>query len=309
MRLLLACPKFVLTATAAEANSMNRWLLSLACLSVLLPSPLQANDQPMPTEDASRSVLPFRLSSGYLIQVEGRIGSQTHLKFLLDTGASISIVGQKFAQKLKLPLRPAQSFNFDRNLRWETTTIPDVQFGPVRAANVAVLVGDLTRYSEFAGKADAIIGMDLLRLSDFTVEYGSSRLIFDPGPPRTYLPGGDPMDKCLIVELQVQGRRVRLIVDTGMQGILLYEERLRRNVPELRTVGTIKNASLGGRLSVKQATLPDVLLGNRNRNLPVVLVSAPAGDILPGIDGVVGITALQARRIHFDFAGKTVSWE
>ena len=41
----------------------------------------------MPASD-----LPFRLSSGYLIQVEGRIGDQTNLKFILDTGASISMV-------------------------------------------------------------------------------------------------------------------------------------------------------------------------------------------------------------------------
>jgi hypothetical protein len=31
--------------------------------------------------------------------------------------------------------------------------------------------------------------------------------------------------------------------------------------------------------------------------------------MLAGIDGVVGIAALQARRVHFDFSGKTLSWE
>jgi hypothetical protein len=72
------------------------------------------------------------------------------------------MVDQRIAEKLKLDSRTAKSFNFDRNLKWETATVPEVQFGPVRAANVAVLVGDLARYSEFARKADAIIGMDLL---------------------------------------------------------------------------------------------------------------------------------------------------
>src|ERR1700691_4387611 len=141
---------------------MNRWLLSLACLSLFFPSSLQADDQQRPSENTSSSLLPFQLSSGYLIQVEGRIGDQEHLKFILDTGATISIIGQKTAQKLKLEAHQAQSFNFDRNLQWETATVPEVQFGPIRAANVAVLAGDLARYSEFASKADAIIGMDLL---------------------------------------------------------------------------------------------------------------------------------------------------
>jgi predicted aspartyl protease len=309
LTLLLVSGKLVLAATTAEANSMHRWLFSLACLSLFFPSPLPADDQPRPSEIAPGGTLPFRLSSGYLIQVEGRIGDQAHLKFILDTGSTISIVGQRVAQKLRLDAHRAQSFNFDRNLQWETSTVPEVQFGRVRAANVQVLVGDLARYSAFAGKADAIIGLDLLQLSNFTIDFGAGHLIFDPGPPKTYLAGGDPMTKCLIVELQVQDRPVHLIVDTGLQGILLYEERLRRSVPGLRTSGSIKNATMGGRAPVKQATLPDVIFGEGNREVPVVFLPSPAPDMLAGIDGVVGIAALQARRVHFDFSGKTLSWE
>jgi predicted aspartyl protease len=288
---------------------MNGWLLSLACLSLFLPSPAQADDQPRPSENASSSELPFRLSSGYLIQVEGRIGDQTHLKFILDTGATISMVDQRIAKILKLDAHPAQSFNFDRSLKWETGAVPEIQFGPIRAANVVVLVGDLARYSEFARKADAVIGMDLLQLSNVTIDFGARNLIFEPTAPKTYMPGGDPMTRCLIVELQVQGSPVHLIVDTGLQGILLYEERLRKSVPGLRTAGSIKNATMGGRVQVKQATLPDVVFGNKNREVPIVFEPSPAADMLPGIDGIVGISALQARRVHFDFSGKTLSWE
>jgi predicted aspartyl protease len=288
---------------------MNRWLLSLACLSLLFPTALQASDQPRPSENASGGQLPFRLVSGYLIQVEGRIGDQTHLKFILDTGATISMVGQRVAEKLKLDAHTAQSFNFDRNLQWETATLPEVQFGPIRAGNVVVLVGDLARYSEFAGKADAVIGMDLLQLSNVAIDFGTGVLIFDPTPQKTYLAGGDPMTKCLVVELQVQDRPVHLLVDTGMPGILLYEERLRKRVPSLRTAGSLKNATMGGRVPVKQATLPDVVFGHRTREVPVLLLPSPAADMLPGIDGIVGISALQAHRIHFDFFNKTLSWE
>ena len=288
---------------------MNRWLLSLAGLSLFFPSPAQADDPPRPSENPSGSVLPFRLASGYLIQVEGRIGDQTHLKFILDTGTTISMVDQRIAEKLKLDSRTAKSFNFDRNLKWETATVPEVQFGPIRAANVTVLVGDLARYSEFAGRADAIIGMDLLNLSNLTVDFGAGNLIFDLVAPQTYLAGGDPMTKCLVVELQVQDRPVHLLVDTGLQGLLLYEGRLRNTVPGLRTAGSIKNATMGGRMQVKQATLPDVVFGKRNREVPVLFLPSPAADTLPGIDGIVGIAALQARRVHFDFYGKTLSWE
>jgi predicted aspartyl protease len=288
---------------------MNPWLLTLACLSLCFPSALQAHNQPRPAESASGSALPFRLSSGYLMQVEGRIGNQTNLKFILDTGATISIVDQRIAEKLKLDARPATSFNFDRNLKWKMATVPEVQFGPVRAANVAVLVGDLARYSDFASKADAIIGMDLLNLRNVTIDFGAGSLIFDAATPKPYLAGGDPMAKCMVLALQVQDRPVHLIVDTGLQGIVLYEERLRKSVPQLRTAGSIKNATMGGRLQVKQATLPDVVFGARNREVRVLFLPSPPADMLPGIDGILGISALQARRVHFDFSKDIVSWE
>ncbi len=249
------------------------------------------------------------MSSGYLLQVEGRIGDQTQLKFILDTGATISMVSQRVAEKLNLDGHTAQSFNFDRKLHWEKATLPEVQFGPIRAGNVVVLVGDLARYSEFAGKADAIIGMDLLQLSNVIIDFGAGALIFDPAPQKTYVAGGDPMTKCLVVELQVQDRPVHLLVDTGSPGIFLYEERLRKKVPALRTVGSLKNATMGGRVPVKQATLPDVMFGRRNREVPVLLLPSPADDTLPGIDGIVGISVLQARRVHFDFSSKALSWE
>ncbi len=288
---------------------MKLWFFSLACLGLLIPSLSEAEVQYNSSESASTSELPFRLSSGYLIEVEGRIGSQTNLKFILDTGASISIVDERIAEKLKLKRQPAESFNFDRKLKWESATFPEVQFGPTRAANVVMLVGHLASYSEFAKNADAIIGMDLLKLSNVTIDFEAGKLIFHPTTQKSHLAAEDPMAECLMVELQVQGRPIHLIVDTGLPDILLFEERLRKHVPGLRTAGSIKNATMGGRVQAKQATLPDVLFGKTNRDVSVLFVPAPAANILPGIDGIVGVAALKARRVHFDFAGKTLSWE
>jgi predicted aspartyl protease len=288
---------------------MNHWFLSVACLGLLFPSPSEAEVQYNFSESASTSELPFRLSSGYLIEVEGRIGSQNNLKFILDTGATISIIDERVAEKLKLKRQPAESFNFDRKLKWESATFPEVQFGPTHAANVVMLVGHLATYSEFAKNADAIIGMDLLKLSNVTIDFGAGKLIFHPTAQKSHLAAEDPMAECLMVELRVQGRPIHLIVDTGLPDILLFEERFRKRVPGLRTAGSIKSVTMGGRVQAKQATVPDVLFGKTNRDVSILFVPAPAANILPGIDGIVGITALKARRVHFDFAGKTLSWE
>lgn len=77
----------------------------------------------------------------------------------------------------------------------------------------------------------------------------------------------------------------------------------------LRTSGIIKAASMGGRVPAKQAALPDIVFGNRNHELPVILLPALPEDMLPGIDGIAGVAPLQARRVHFDFCRKALTWD
>ena len=289
---------------------MNPWLLSLACLGLLFPVTSGAEVQNGISEATSTSELPFKLTSGYLIQVEGRIGTQTNLKFILDTGATVSIVDPKIADKFKLDRRPAQSFNFDRKLKWESATLPDLQFGPVHATNVIIFVGRLAEYSEFARNADAVIGMDLLRFSNLGIDFESRKITFHPSVQRVSSDvSGDPLLQCPVLEVQVQGHPIRLIVDTGLSGLVLYEQRLRKQVLGLRTAGHVVDVTMGGRVHAKQVVLPDVLVGKTNRDIPVLLVPSPAADMLPGIEGIIGVTLLQAHRVYFDFPSRNVRWD
>jgi predicted aspartyl protease len=283
-------------------------ILCVVCLGLFLPPLSLAQSTRSPSETVSSTELPFRLSAGYLIQVEGRIGTQTNLKFVLDTGATISVVDRKIADKLNLELHPAESLSFDRKLRWESATIPEVQFGPVHAINAVTLVGNLAEYSEFARNADAIIGMDLLQLSNLSIDFDTRKIIFHSFAQKAPAVRGEPLSNCLILEVQVQGHPVRLIVDTGLPGVLFYEERLRKHVPVLRTAGSVSRVTMGGRLLAKQAILPDVLLGEKYGDVSVLLVQSPPPEMLPGIDGIVGIAPLKAHHVDFDFSSKTLSW-
>jgi predicted aspartyl protease len=268
-------------AAAAEANSMKSWFLSLFWLSVLFPSTSEAKAQTTSVESVPLSELTFQLSSGYLIQVDGSIGTQSKLKFILDTGATVTIVDRKIVDKLKLDRRPAESFNFDRRLKWESATLLDLQFGPVHATNLTVFTGRLGDYSEFAKNADALIGMDLLKFSNFSIDFDTHKITFRPSMEKVSVVASDPLLQCPTLEVQVQGHPVRLIVDTGLAGIVFYEERLRNRVPGLRIAGHPAGVAMGGRVQAKQATIPDVLIGKTNRDVSVLLVSSPAPEILP----------------------------
>jgi hypothetical protein len=73
--------------------------------------------------------------------------------------------------------------------------------------------------------------------------------------------------------------------------------------------GKIRNVTLGGRLEATQIALPDVVFGRRNGEVVVLMMKAPPPETLSGVDGFVGLAPLKARRVNFDFAGRTLSWD
>jgi len=251
----------------------------------------------------------FKLSAGYLIVVEGRIGNLSNLRFVLDTGATRSVVDRKIVERLHVPIqaRQHQVFSFDRSFSLGQANFQDVQFGPVRLANPSMLVADLRRFSDFGKDVDAVIGMDLLRMRNFAIDYESQRVSFSP-PDRARseaVPESDPF--FLTVKILIQEQPVHLIVDTGVEGVLLYEDTLLEHVPNLKIEGRKKATSLGTRLQATWATLPNVGIGAINSDARVVLMKASPGQILRGVDGYIGPASLKARRIEFNFTTSTLT--
>jgi predicted aspartyl protease len=59
--------------------------------------------------------VPFELRGGFLVVFEGRIAHLQNLKFVLDTGASYSVVDRKVAQRLSLRRHAGRVFSFDKS--------------------------------------------------------------------------------------------------------------------------------------------------------------------------------------------------
>jgi hypothetical protein len=112
----------------------------------------------------------------------------------------------------------------------------------------------------------------------------------------------------LTVELRVQGYPVSLIVDTGLQGMVLFEDRLSRRIPQLKFEGGIETIMFGRHLHARSATLREVNLGSNDKNLRVFLLKGPPHDQVPGIDGYFGTALLNARWIEFNIADNNISY-
>jgi predicted aspartyl protease len=258
------------------------------------------------SKSSVRSTVQFRLLSGFLVVVNGQVGELDGLKFIVDTGATHTLIDRKVADKLKLPRRPGKVTNFDRDAAVDWAVIPDLQIGSLRTGTLRVMVAKLREYSEYAENVDGVIGLDVLsRSNKLFIDYEKRAISWELAGERD-LKKVSPM-YCAI-PFVVQGFPMRLIVDTGFQGILLYKDRLRKGLPELHTQGKAMEVDIG-RLQTTRVKLPGVRLAGSETVATVFLMDAPENGRPPGVDGYLGIDGLKAKRVEFDFAAKTLHWE
>src|SRR3954464_7471342 len=110
---------------------------------------------PAGTEDSherllfrSRDTLPFTLVDGYLIVVEGRIGAHRHLKLVLDTAATHSVLRSELAKEQNFLRQPVRIVNLDRVLTEELAQVPDFELGPIRIPFLPMMLNDLSYLRE-----------------------------------------------------------------------------------------------------------------------------------------------------------------
>ena len=276
---------------------------AILILGILSSPPAHAQDS---VYSAVNPTMPFELLSDFLIVVRGQIGVLDGLRFIVDTGATRSAIDRKVALRLGLQRRAGEVMNFNRHIPIEWTDLPEIRVGPIRAEAVRAMVVSLAEYSRFGENVDGIIGLDLLtRSKKFSIDYERKILSFqleEVGNSDLALPG------CLKIPVFVQGLAMHLAVDSGLQGILLYKDRLHKQLPKLRIEGKPLNVVIG-QSKATQVRLPGVRFEGAEVVTTVILIDGPGEDVMPGVDGYLGPSSLHAKRIEFDFAGKVLRWQ
>jgi predicted aspartyl protease len=282
---------------------MRNWAaFTLGCASLLLLA-FASRADPRPVE------IPFELCPGYSIVTEGEIGPLKGLRFLIDTGAMPSVVDEGIARRLQLSSTTESITVFSREVCGRRVVLPSLRLGPIHAESVPELARDLTFMEDEVGAhVDALLGLDVLGLRSFIIDFPARRIVFAPQS----LPGTvrvlTSRPWCLVVRAEVQGCPVRLLVDTGSSELILFRKRLRGRLPGLKVIGERIVSNLGGRTRVQQVSLPSVQLGDTViSNLDALLMDAPAGKTL-SVDGLLGVRSLGARRISFDFERSRLTW-
>jgi predicted aspartyl protease len=251
--------------------------------------------------------IPFKAYQGYLIVVDGRLGTLEHQNLLLDTGSNPSMIDLSVSAKLGLKGASRDLSFFNKSVTSESVMLPEIQFGPLRRQNLQVMVADFSAVGRGLGtRIDAVIGLDVFGGTNFTVDYAKRRISFGASAQHHTVPfSAGP--QFITVNLKSSGRQLRMLLDTGTPQLVLFESHL-RGVDYMQTdaVGSGKNASGDvpfGAVVLPQATIGTFEVGPQHVSL-VTSQTNFAGDL----DGLMGISCLRPKRISFDFERQLLGW-
>ena len=242
--------------------------------------------------------LKFELLEQHLIVVRGGIGPLEGLRLLIDTGSLPSMVDRRVAKKLALDFQASEFVAFGQKSHALTAVLPNIRLGPLRVDAVTVGVGDLS----FLHAVDAVIGLDVLYHSSFTIDYKERRLLFGPMLERQPSVRLDVNPPFLTVKIAISGQPVRLLVDTGSARLVLFGRRVHDRLPPLPVHGELLLYHLSGTASLNRVFLSHVDIGGSAiSRIEGFMSDAPLDGYPSGIDGVLGLRALASKHADFDF--------
>jgi len=251
--------------------------------------------------------VPFELYQQHLIVTKGTVGPLNGLSLLIDTGTIPSMVDPRIARKLHAQAEPSMLVAFGQSVAIQSTILNGFRIGARQPGSVPAGVSDLS-YLEGV-RIDAIVGLDVLARTSFSIDYRKRVLRFSPGGREESVAPLELVWPFLTVQMTIGGQQVRLLVDTGSSDLVLFKSRLPAALSRIPWRGdkTVQYASGVARL--QRLDLRQVRLGARVwETLPAWALDRVPDRYPPSIDGVLGVPALGCQRVQFDFERSELAW-
>jgi Aspartyl protease len=161
----------------------------------------------------SGAELPFQTYRDYLVVVQGSLGGKLRRKLIIDTGTDPSVLDTRAAQELHMAGAVGKLAVHDQVVDAQQAVLPSVQIGTLRAESLSVLIRDLGFLQKDLGiRIDAVIGLDVLSLSNFSINYTTKRIVFGVTPVSRSSVPFQSAPPWLIVRMEVDGVSIDLLL-------------------------------------------------------------------------------------------------
>jgi predicted aspartyl protease len=254
--------------------------------------------------------VPFRLFRGYLMIVQGNLGTAEATNFLIDTGADPSVIDSKVARTLELNEVDGKLALLNQNTEVKRAVLPSIQIGSLRAESLPILVRDLKFLQSGLGvSVDAVIGLDVLGRTNFVVDYARKKLIFGSVQPLNSRLSFQSSPPFVTVQIEADGQQMNLLLDTGASGLLLFRNRIRDRFPHLTASGEKSSSNMGGDVRLQQVIFAKMRLGETDFVRQKAFLVEDQRDSGREFDGLLGISTLGLTQIAFDFERHMLFWK
>lgn len=227
----------LLRPTPPSAAGWRRMLLLTLALGWLLAATgchMFRREMPRPgrtTLEAPLVIVPAVTMSNYLI-VQGKWDKRGPYNFLIDTGASVTLVSPELAERYAAknaqppttPLVRVKSADGDTALL-TAATLRRIGLAGARFDNVQVLVYDCAAISAHLGiKIDGVLGFPLFRETLLTLDYPQSRVLLQRRSAASLVPGSpiafNNDRKTPIIPLRLGDQTFVALIDSGSDAML-----------------------------------------------------------------------------------------
>ena len=287
------------------------WFWLSAALAAALPVAAQEAD---PAED----VVSYRSDETSRMTVPVSITGQGPYRFLVDTGSERTVITRELAERLRLaPGARAEMHSMTEVSSVSTAIIPSLDFGVRRVRNIHAPMLERRHLG-----AEGMLGVDSLRSHRILFDFARREMRITPSriderdwpDGAIVVTGRSMMGRLVLVDADVDGTRIRAIVDTGAE-ISIGNPALRRRLERRGRIGATVPIELisvtGGRISAEASAIARIRLGGVTiHDMPIAFADVHPFHKLRLTDRpalLLGMDALTLfERVSIDFANRRV---
>lgn len=294
----------------------NRTITTLAVLTLFFTpyGTVRGKTRPAIRESHETSselqTVPLKIYRNFLPVAEGEIlGISEAQHFILDTGASPSVISANVARRLRLATTPSTFTAAGKVVPMHLAVVPEIDLGPIRVGSLTVQVQDLSEIERDWGVPIAgIIGMDVLSKSSFRLDYDRSEIVFGESHHEGISAPFDSRAGIAMLDVTLQGKAARLLVDTGSERVVLFGANFAQaGWKGLRNTQETGTTQADRKITVQKFSPADILVGEQHfRGEEAYFVPAAAD---PVFDGLLGVRSLGFCRLSYDEKSRTIYLE